>query len=125
MNKLELKKYTDWLKKEFVSPPDTFTCLNCYEKYLGRKKNYEQIVADYFKIPVDYLFIKSKEQTIVFPRQIAIYLYSINGVAEHLIAAIFNQKHPNINHSKKVIENYLEVDKKKSQIINEILNLIK
>lgn len=86
------------------------------------------IVKGYFDCIDDYHTVRTRKRSIVYPRQIAMYLIKkyTNNVTLSVIAKKFgNKNHATIIHAIKKIDGFVQFDKKEKKIIAEIEKVVK
>ena len=86
----------------------------------------QQIVADYYNIPVEFLQLKTKKRGIVLPRQICYYFaekYKL-GSLEFIGKSIANRDHATVIFAKKTVNNLMLYNKDFAKEIEEIRHKI-
>ncbi len=92
----ELVKTYELAKKEHSKEKSDFAC-NSIIAAVEKVFNYQS----------GEILIKTKEFNPVLPRQFAQYFMLKDGVSPTVAGKVFNQHRATVNHSKKVIEDYL------------------
>jgi len=86
-----------------------------------------KVVSDYFCIPVDSLFVKTRKREIVQARQIA--MYFAKNLTQSSLASIGSQiggkDHATVLHACRTVTNLKEIDKNFRLSIDEIENKLK
>ena len=103
------------------------------DQLVGRKKPeitvpyIQQVVADHFKLTVEELCSKKRTQSIVFPRQIAMYLCrKLLDVSLPDVGKFFGGRdHSTVIHSFDKISNEIEIDEKVKLVVDELEMRIK
>jgi len=96
---------------------------------MARLKNIHKAICRYYEIPLDSIFVKSRLQHILLPRQIFYYFASeltkLNNIE---IVTYYEEESGNawdrttVNHSHNTIKNYIETDK---EFFKDIINIHK
>ena len=102
------------------------------DQLVGRKKPevtvpyIQQVTADHFKLTIDDLCGKKRTQSIVIPRQIAMYLCrKMLDVSLPEVGRFFGRDHSTVIHSFEKIAHEVEVDEKIRLVVDELEMRIK